>query len=71
VFLPITQQEELIGWHPSGVTRKKKKWRIKQEPEFELSGVNFSEILIKAGKENLDGVSGEFELSEFRSGINE
>ena len=34
------QQEELIGWHPSGVTRTR----------IRVIRVNFSEILIK-GKE--------------------
>ena len=35
--LPIIQQEELMKWHPSGVTRTR----------IRVTGVNFSEILIK------------------------
>ena len=37
VGLPIIQQEELMKWHPSGVTRTR----------IRVIGVNFSEILIK------------------------
>ena len=37
VVLPITQQEELMGWHPSGLTRTR----------IRVIGVNFSDFLIK------------------------
>ena len=37
VGLPIIQQEELMKWHPGGVTRTR----------ILVIGVNFSEILIK------------------------
>ena len=40
MFTPIKQQEELIEWHPSEVTRTR----------IRVIGKNFSEILIK-GKE--------------------
>ena len=43
VFLPVIQQEELMGWDGIG-------WHssLLQEPEFELLRVNFSEVLIRA-----------------------
>ena len=41
LVLPIIQPEELMNWHPSGVTRTR----------IRLIGVNFSEILIK-GKDS-------------------
>ena len=37
VFLPILQKEELMGCHPSGVTRSR----------IRVIGVNFTEFLIK------------------------
>ena len=37
VVLPIVHQEELMKWHPSGVTRTR----------IRVIGVNFSEILVK------------------------
>ena len=40
VFLPIKQREDLMGWHPSEVTRTR----------IRVIGINFGEILIK-GKE--------------------
>lgn len=36
VVLPVTQQEELLGWYPSGDTRTR----------IRVIGVNFSEIFI-------------------------
>ena len=40
-FFTLIQQEELMGWHPSGVTGTR----------IRVIAVNFSEYLIK-GKEN-------------------
>ena len=37
VFLPITQQEKLMGWHSSGVTRTR----------IRVIGINFGEFLIR------------------------
>ena len=47
VFLPIIQQEELMGWHPSRVTRTR----------ILVIGVNSSEFFIK-GKETLFELAG-------------
>ena len=47
MFLLIIQQEELMGWHPSRVTRTR----------ILVIGVNSSEFLIK-GKETLFELAG-------------
>ena len=39
----LTQQEELMGWHPSGVTRTR----------IRVTEVNFSEFLFKGKEANL------------------
>ena len=48
------RKEELMGWHPRGVTRTRAR----------VIGVNFSEFLIKR-KGNLVRVGGKIEVSEF------
>ena len=53
VFTDYTK-EELMGWHPRGVTRTRTR----------VIGLNFSEFLIK-GKGNLVRVGGKIEVSEF------